>query len=115
MRENLRQKRVARVVREALALSIRELFPESELGILSITRVQMTSDFRSATVYFTVFGPQDPDHVLSILRENKGHLRKSIASHTKLKYNPMLIFSLDPAQKYEASIDRILDDLGKNE
>lgn len=115
MKENLRQKKVASVVREALARSVRELFTDSEIGIISITRVQMTSDLQTATVFFTVFGPQAPDLILATLRENQGRLRKSIASGTKLKYNPLLIFSLDPAQQYEASIDRILDDLGKDE
>ncbi|NOR15623.1 MAG: ribosome-binding factor A [Candidatus Aminicenantes bacterium] len=115
MEEKLRQKKVARVVREALAQSVAELFPDSAFSLLSITRVHMTVDLRTANVFFSIFGSQDPQEILSILQANKGPLRKSIASKTKLKYNPMLIFSLDPTQSYEEKIDRILDDLGKNE
>jgi ribosome-binding factor A len=62
-----------------------------------------------------VFGPQDPDAILAHLQEKQGQLRKSIASKTKLKYNPMLIFSLDPSQVFEKNIDDILEKLGRNE
>ena len=115
MEEKLRQKKIARVIRETLAQSVSQLFPDSAFGLLSITRVQMSVDLRTAHVFFSVFEAQDPQEILSILQANKGELRKSIASKTKLKYNPMLIFSLDQTPSYEKKIDRILDDLGKNE
>ena len=45
---------------------------------------------------------------MTLLEERKGFLRKSIASKTKLKYNPMLIFSLDTTPDYEEKIDKII-------
>jgi len=115
MNERLRQKKVARVVREALAQGLASLFPDSPLGFLSITQVDMSVDLKTAHIFFSLFGPREPDDVLSVLNDNMGKLRKSIASRTKLKYNPVLIFSLDPTQSYEGKIDSILDDLGRNE
>jgi len=47
--------------------------------------------------------------------KKKGYLRKYIATHAKLKYNPQLFFLLDPSIAHEAKIDDVLDKISKDE
>jgi ribosome-binding factor A len=75
----------------------------------------MSVDLKTAHIYVSVFGEVDKEALLALLEKRKGYLRKSIASEVKLKYNPDLIFSLDPTSEYESRIDRLIERLRKDE
>jgi ribosome-binding factor A len=75
----------------------------------------MSKDLKMAYVFLSLFGFEDNEKVLEYLDKKKGVLRKAVASKTKLKYNPMLIFSLDRIPEYEERIDKIIGRLKKNE
>jgi ribosome-binding factor A len=110
-----RQKRVSSLIKEELSRLLIEEFQDSYSGLITVTRVEMSSDLKTAHVYLSIYGAEQQDSIFSLLDEKKGHLRKSIASKVKLKYNPMLIFSKDLGPEYEARIDSILEDIKKNE
>ena len=113
MNESLRQKKVASLIKEALSRFIIESLQDSTSGLITVSKVTMTYDLQTAHVYLTYLGQEMDKSILKILESRKGYLRKYIASKTKLKYNPMLIFLMDPTREYEESIDRILDQLKK--
>ncbi len=103
-----RQKRVAGLIRDELSrVLIREVEPQTG-GLVTITRVEMPADLRSATVFLTVLGGAEPERVLESLRQRAGHFRKIIASAVNLKYNPQLFFVLDPVPAYESRIDELI-------
>jgi ribosome-binding factor A len=103
-----RQKRVAGLIQDEMSrLFIREVQPHVG-ALVTVTRVEMPADLRSAKVYLTVWGPADPEIVLESLRQRAGHFRRSIASAVNLKYNPQLFFVLDPVPAYESRIDELL-------
>jgi ribosome-binding factor A len=104
-----RPKRVAGLIQDALSRAlIREVQPPSGT-LVTITRVEMPSDLRTATVYLTVLGAADPGAVLESLRQRTGHFRKIIATAVNLKYNPELFFVLDPVPEYESRIDELIE------
>jgi ribosome-binding factor A len=105
--ESRRQKRVARLIQEALGpILARELEPGSAT-LLSLTHVEVPSDLRSARVYISVFGGES-EPVLRRLAERSGALRKSLAALVELKYNPELFFALDPSADMNERIERLL-------
>jgi ribosome-binding factor A len=53
--------------------------------------------------------------VLQRLRDLQSVFRKSVASRSKLKYNPKLIFSLDTLAGFESRIDQLLNGTSKDE
>lgn len=110
-----RQKRVSSLIKEELSRLLIELVQDSSSGLITVTRVEVSKDLKSAYVYLSLFGAQDKDRLLGLLEKRKGFLRKSIASKIKLKYNPMLIFSLDDTSEYEERIEKILKDIKKDE
>ncbi len=108
-----RQKRVASLIKEELSRLLIEEFQDSSSGLITVTRVEMSADLKTAQIFLSVFGGEHEGTLFEILERKKGYLRKSIASKVKLKYNPMLIFSLDRSPVYEERLDRILDKIRK--
>lgn len=113
MEESRRQKRVASLLKEELSRLLIELFQDSSSGIITITRVEVSKDLKAARVYLSLYGYEKKEKILDFLEKRKGFLRKSVASKTKLKYNPLLIFSLDPTEDYQEQIDKIIEDIRK--
>lgn len=107
--ESRRQKKIASLIQEALGpLLITEFQPESG-GLVTVTRVEVQADLRSACVYLSVLGPADPAEALARLESRAGQMRRLLASAVKLKYNPQLIFRLDPSAAEIERIERILE------
>ncbi len=115
MQESRRQKRVSNLIKEELSRLIIESFQDSTSGLITITHVSMSKDLKNAHVYLSVIGHSPKQEILDLLNERQGYLRKAVASKTKLKYNPMLIFSLDDSFEYEERIQNVIKTLNKNE
>ena len=115
MQESRRQKRVSNLIKEELSRLIIESFQDSTSGLITITHVSMSKDLKNAHVYLSVIGHSPKQEILDLLNERQGYLRKAVASKTKLKYNPLLIFSLDDSFEYEERIQNVIKTLDKNE
>jgi len=115
MQESRRQKRVSNLIKEELSRLLIESFQDSTSGLITVTHVSMSKDLKNAHVYLSILGHSPKQEVLDLINERKGYLRKTIASKTKLKYNPMLIFSLDDSFDYEERIQEVMKTLNKNE
>ncbi len=115
MTESRRQKKVASLIKEALSHLLIDSFQDSISGLITVSKVMMTPDLMTAHVYLSYFSQELNQSILEKLENRKSYIRRSIASNTNLKYNPMLIFSIDPSREYEEGIDKILERLKKNE
>ncbi len=115
MNTTRRQKRVASLIKAEVSQSLIEEIQVSFSGLITVTKVEMTADLKTAHIYLSIYNTDQEDAIFDLLNQKKGFMRKSIASKVKLKYNPMLIFSKDPGPDYETKIDRLLDDIKKNE
>ena len=110
-----RQEKVASLIKEELSHLLVEEMQDSSSGLITITRVEMNPDLKTAHIYLSIFGGEQKETILELLDNKKGYLRKSIASKVKLKYNPLLIFSFDLSPDYEARIDKLLENIRKDE
>jgi len=114
--ESRRQKRIGSLLQEALGrILIEELSGIATDGLVTVTRVDVPSDLKTARVHLSIFGSDDPHHILTHLERRAGFLRKLLASSVKLKYNPELFFALDPTWEMSERIDRILQSTKKDE
>jgi ribosome-binding factor A len=110
----MRARRVAELIQEELGRLMIHEFQDSSSGLVTVTRVEVTSDLLNAHVYLSVFGAPDPQAFLDRLESRKGYIRKALASRVKLKYNPALFFSLDPGPEYADKIDELIEQVKKN-
>ncbi|MBN2205810.1 MAG: 30S ribosome-binding factor RbfA [Candidatus Aminicenantes bacterium] len=104
-----RVKRVEALIKEALSPLLIRDYQDEASGLLTVTRVEITADLRTARVHVSVFGAADPAAALERLAQKAGALRKAVASRVKLKYNPELVFVLDLGAEHEARIDALLE------
>jgi ribosome-binding factor A len=103
-----RDKRIGALIKEAVSPLLIKEFQDADSGFLTVTRVEMTADLRTARIFISVFGSADRTALLDRLNQGAGSLRKAVASRVKLKYNPLLIFVLDPGPDHEARIDELI-------
>ncbi len=110
-----RQKKVASLIKEELSRLLVEEFQNFFSSLITITRIEMSADLKSAYVYLSFYGQKKKEEILEVIEKKKGYLRKSIASKVKLKYNPKLIFSIDRTSEYEEKIEKLIKLVKKNE
>jgi len=114
MNELRRQKRIASLIKDHIAGYMLLTLPDSA-GMVTVTRVEMSKDLKTASVYISVFGDGNKEDIIELLRSQTGSFRKAIASGTKLKYNPLLIFEIDPFSSLRDRIDELISQTKKDE
>ena len=115
MNDTRRQKKVASLIKEELSRQMLYIFRDSSECILTVSRVEMTKDLKTAHVYLSCYGKGDTSAFFQQVKEKSGYIRKIIASKIKLKYNPLLIFYLDNTTEIQEKIDKILEQIKKDE
>jgi len=79
---------------------------------VTVTRVEMAPDMRSATVHVSVMGsPQKAQLALRGLASSAGFLQSCIADRIETRYTPRLRFELDGGVKHSLEIARVLDEV----
>jgi len=110
-----RQKKVESLLKEILSSLLLQAVQDSHSSLISITRIEIGKDLLTAVVYVSVFDKTRQKEIIDFLNSRKGYFRKAVASKTKLKYNPMLIFKVDPLQEYDEKVEELLEKIDKNE
>ena len=80
----------------------------SQVGMVSITRVDTTSDLRYARVYISVLDKDQEKDVLKGLKSAGGFLRRELGRALQLRYTPELQFIADDSIQHGAHILEIL-------
>lgn len=110
-----RTARVNELVREVLADEL-ERIDDARLGFLTVTAVDVTSDLRQATVYYSVLGPNEArEETAGALRAITPQLKGSLARQVRLKYLPNLVFREDSGVARGERIEQILRELHSRE
>ncbi len=84
--------------------------PRLQSGLVTITRVDTTSDLRYCRVSVSVLDPKTEKDVMRGLRSAAGYLRREIGHKLQLRYTPELQFVADDSIAYGAHILEVLRD-----
>ena len=107
-----RTRRVAELIRRALADIIRDRLPDRGLGLLSITATEITRDLSRATVFITTLGGEkDQNRATEILNEQSSALRYELSRTLNLRHTPELEFRYDFSIERGVRLSRLIDDL----
>ncbi len=82
-------------------------------GMLSVTKVKITPDFKYAKVYVSIMNSKNIEKTMEGLKESSGFIRSRVAKDINLRITPELVFEIDDSLEYGARIDSILKDLNK--
>lgn len=91
-----------------------ELKNSSVTGMLTVTRVKITPDFKYAKVYVSILNSKSTTKTMEGLKESSGFIRSRIAKTINLRITPELVFELDDSLEYGERIDTILKELNKD-
>lgn len=88
-----------------------ELKNPNVTGMLSVTRVKITPDFKYAKVYVSILNSKNINKTMEGLKESAGFIRSRLAKTINLRITPELVFEIDDSLEHGAKIDSILKDL----
>ena len=107
-----RTRRVAELIRRALADIIRDRLPDRGLRLLSITATEITRDLSRATVFITILGEEeDQERATEILNEESRVLRHELSRSLNLRHTPEIEFRYDFSIERGVRLSRLIDDL----
>ena len=87
----------------------------SQVGMVSITRVDTTNDLRYARVYVSTLDKSREQDVLKGLKSAAGFLRRELGHTLQLRYTPELQFIADDSIQHGAHILEILRQVEKQD
>lgn len=101
--------------RELSSVISYELKNPNVTGMISVTRVKITPDFKYAKVYVSILNSKNVDKTMEGLKESSGFMKSRLAKTINLRVTPELVFELDDSLDYGEKIDSILKELKKEQ
>ena len=83
-------------------------------GMITVTSVKTTPDFRFAKIYVSMIGEKNKKENLRVLKQSSGYIRSLIAHRINYRVTPELVFVFDDSLEYGARIDSILADIAND-
>lgn len=90
-----------------------ELKNPEATGLISVTKVKITPDFKYAKVYVSLLNTKNDEKTMEALKQSAGFIRSLLAKRINLRMTPELVFEQDDSMEYGRKIDSILKDLNK--
>jgi ribosome-binding factor A len=106
MAASVRQLKVASQIQRIVAMVLlRDVADPRVDGLVSVTRVEVTSDLREAKVFLSLLAAtRPPATVLEGIKSAGRHIQAEVAENLALRYAPRLSFHLDESLKKQAEI-----------
>lgn len=113
-KEFSRARRVEEQIKRELSAMIREELNNTEIGMVTFTAVQVSSDMSLAKVYFTLLGASvNEKQGENILNEASPHLRHCLSKIMTMRTVPRLNFSYDISIERANQMEALLDQVAK--
>ena len=110
--EGKRSERVADLIRKEISEMLVKTIKDPRIGFVTITRVTVTEDCRSAKIYYSVVGTLDErEQSMEGLNSAKGYIRRELGHRMKLKYTPEIVFQFDPSIEYAIHMGELIHHL----
>jgi len=104
-----RAERVADVIRRELGMLLERAVKDPRVGFVTVTRVEVTRDLRTARVAVTILGDRSQEKKsLAGLLAAQGFLRHELGQRLGLRYTPELEFHLDQSLESESRVEELL-------
>jgi ribosome-binding factor A len=106
-----RSRRVADQVQRELADIVRLELKDPRVGMITLTGVEVTSDYAHAKVFFTLLGDATRvEEATQGLKRAAGFLRTQLAHRLKFRTVPQLQFVYDTSVERGMNLSRLIDE-----
>ena len=109
--ESSRPKRVAEAIRNELNLVLRHSVADPRLIGVTVTKVEVSPDLKSARVYVRAAGPADSRLVMEGMKKARGFFRSHLAKAINLRYTPELLPYYDHLAEEAERVEQLLGSL----
>ena len=89
--------------------------PRVQDVMISITRVDTTTDLRYTKVYVSVLQDETAKEVMAGLKSAAGYLRRELGHNLSLRYSPEIVWQLDDSITYGAKMMKLINSLEVHE
>ena len=106
--EGKRSEKVADLIQKEISEMLLRTIKDPRIGFVTITRVSVSEDYRSAKVYFSIPGSlEERQRSMEGLNSAKGYVRKELGRRIRLRYTPEVFFKFDPSIEYSIHIEEV--------
>lgn len=103
-----RKERLAKLLKEEISQILRDEVRDPRIGMVVVTRVDLSEDMKKAKVYFTTIPEGREKEVEDALRSAKNYIKAVLIKRLRVKFVPELSFKLDIELK---NLERIWEKL----
>jgi ribosome-binding factor A len=109
-----RTERLGEEIREEVAQLIAGELKDPRIGFVTVTRVEVTPDLRTARVYVGVLGTEKQRQAsLTGLRQAAGFLRRALGQSLRLRHTPELVFTYDEGLEASDRVAQLLAEISR--
>jgi len=111
MRKTRRTSQVGATIRDALVDVFRRDLKDIDLGLTSVTDVEVSPDLQYARVFVSGMTEDETREKIAELQQRKGRIRSLLGQRIRLRYTPELDFRYDETTMRASRIEDILSGL----
>jgi ribosome-binding factor A len=105
----LRLEKIQEFIKQEISKIILTELKDPRIGFVTVTRVEVTGDLRSAKVFISLLGSDEQKAgTWEGLQRALGHLRTEIGKRIRLKFTPELSLHLDESLQHSVRIQELL-------
>jgi len=105
-----RIQKVAALLKREISVSVNENIPK-EIGIVSITDVDLTQDLKDAKVYISFLDKSKENEIFQILDQKKAEFQKALGKKLTMKFTPKIHFLIDNYQEKIDKVEKLLEEI----
>ena len=115
MRKTRRTSRVGENVRDALVEVFRYDLKDVNVGLASITDVEVSPDLHLARVFISGLKEEETREVIKALQAARGKVRHFLGKRIRLRYTPELEFKYDETPMRAGRVEDLLAEIKKKQ
>ena len=105
-----KQRVVARLIRDAISDVIAREVRDPRVGIVSVSSVDLSADFRHAKIRLSVIGSTE-DEMRESFDRARPFIRRMLGERVRLRHVPEIVFERDRGAEHAEHIARILAEI----
>lgn len=112
MASNERIRKVSEQIRRELVSILPEAVFHDKINFVSVTGIELSRDFKFATLHVTIIGDAPlREELVDLLNQNKGEIRHLLSKRLSTRTVPHMTFKYDESVEYGARMEQLLHDI----
>lgn len=110
-KQSSRSRRIAEQIKRELAMLVQSGLKDPRLSLLTISAVEVSSDYAHAKIWFSTLNP-DPDQneLVEVLNFSGSFLRRELGKALRLRIVPQLHFQYDNSVENGTRMSSLIED-----